>query len=56
MIRIYSILWLAFVVWIITRIWQAPMTQETKLMWTGIVVFFPGIGILAWFFHGQTRY
>ncbi len=56
MFRIYSLLWLVFVVAVVYDIWKQPLTQETKLLWSGVVVFFPGIGILAWLLYGRTRF
>ncbi len=56
MFRLVPIIWLAFVIWVVYTIWQEPMTQETKLLWTGVVIFFPGVGIIMWLIYGRTKY
>lgn len=56
MIRIYSFVWLAFLAFVLAQIWKAPMTQDTKIMWSGMVIFLPGVGIAMWLLYGNQRY
>lgn len=56
MIRIYPLLWLVFLAFVLAQIWKAPMTQDTKIMWTGMVIFLPGVGIAMWLIYGQRGF
>lgn len=56
MIRLMPILWLIFLAGVIYNIWQAPITQESKWLWTGVVFFFPGVGVVMWLLYGRTRF
>ncbi|MEO0900031.1 MAG: PLDc N-terminal domain-containing protein [Bacteroidota bacterium] len=57
MIRIYSLAFLLFAAFVVFSIWDSPYhSQQDKLMWTGIVIFFPGVGILFWLLYGRRNY
>ena len=55
MVRLIPILWIAFLIIIVLDIWKQPVSQDTKFLWTGVVFFFPGIGVLAWVLYGRNR-
>jgi succinate dehydrogenase/fumarate reductase cytochrome b subunit len=39
-------------VWAIINIFQAPVSNETKLLWTLVVILLPLLGLILWFFLG----
>jgi len=39
-------------IWAIINIFQAPVSNEKKLLWTLVVVLLPLLGLILWFFLG----
>jgi hypothetical protein len=49
---IASLLILAADIWAIINIFQSTETTGTKVLWTLLVLFFPLLGFVIWYFAG----
>ena len=39
-------------VWAILRIWRSSASTGKKVLWTVLVILFPVVGLVVWFFVG----
>ena len=49
---ILGLIHLAISVWAIYNIFKSDATTGGKVLWTAVVLFFPLIGLIAWWFLG----
>jgi len=51
-IGILGLLWLIIVVWAIVKTAQARVGMAVRLIWILVLILFPVVGLLFWFFLG----
>lgn len=49
---ILGLLWLIIVVWAIVKTAQARVGMVVRLIWILVLILFPVVGLLFWFFLG----
>lgn len=47
-----GLMWLIVVVWAIIKVAKSTAGSLTKLLWILVLLFFPLVGLLAWFLLG----
>jgi len=52
---LWGVLVLAADIWAIINIFQSPVSNEKKLIWTIAVVLLPVLGLVLWFFLGPRN-
>ncbi len=49
---ILGIIHLALIIWALINIFQSPAGTGAKILWALLVIIFPIVGFLIWFFAG----
>lgn len=47
-----GLIWLVIVIWAIIKVANSPAGAGAKVLWILILLLFPLIGLVAWFFLG----
>ena len=42
-------------IWAIINVFQSRESTGSKVLWTAVIIFFPLIGLLIWFFAGPRK-
>lgn len=52
---ILGLLHLIVSIWAILNVFQSRESTASKVMWTALILIFPLIGLLIWFFAGPRK-
>jgi hypothetical protein len=47
-----GLIWLILVIWAVIKVAGSPASSLSKAIWIAVLLFFPLIGLLIWFFVG----
>ncbi len=50
---ILGLIHLVLVIWALVTIWKGRGTTGNKALWTVVVIVFPLVGLLVWYFVGK---